>query len=112
LGLAYTPTFSIGLDFLFLAVGLLVVAFAATVPAMRAGLLKPIVAITKASAPRGAGGRTLRRAAARVRLPRPVVLGIGEAVAPPLRAILTLVTVLLGVATVVVAVGLDRKSVV
>ena len=109
LGLAYTPTFSIGLDFLFLAVGLLVVAVAATVPAMRAGLLKPIVAITKASAPRGAGGRTLRRVAARVRLPRPVVLGIGDAFARPLRAILTLVTVLLGVATVVVAVGLPRS---
>jgi len=109
LGLAYTPTFSIGLDFLFLAGGLLVVAVAATVPAMRAGLLKPIVAITKASAPRGAGGRTLRRVAARVRLPRPVVLGIGDAFARPLRAILTLVTVLLGVATVVVAVGLPRS---
>jgi putative ABC transport system permease protein len=109
LGLAYTPTFSIGLDLLFLASGLLVVAVAATVPAMRAGLLKPIVAITKASAPRGAGGRLLRQAGARARLPRPVVLGIGDAFARPLRAILTLVTVLLGVATVVVAVGLPRS---
>jgi putative ABC transport system permease protein len=111
LGLAYTPTFSIGLDLLFLASGLLVVAVAATVPAMRAGLLKPIVAITKASAPRGAGGRFLRQAGARVRLPRPLVLGIGDAFARPLRAILTLVTVLLGVATVVVAVGLPRSFV-
>src|SRR6266851_1888680 len=109
LGLAYVPSFSIGLDLLFLAGGLLVVTIAATLPALRAGLLKPIAAITKASAPRGAGGRTLRRAAARARLPRAVVLGIGDAFARPLRAILTLVTVLLGVATVVVAVGLPRS---
>ncbi len=109
LGLAYEPTFSIGLDLLLLAAGVLVVAVAATVPALRAGLLKPIAAITKASAPRGAGGRTLRRAAARVGLPRPVVLGIGDAFARPLRAALTLFTVLIGVATVVVAVGLPRS---
>jgi putative ABC transport system permease protein len=109
LGLAYVPTFSIGLDLLFLLVGLLVVAVAATVPALRAGLLKPISAIAKASAPHGAGGRMLRKAAASARLPRPVVLGIGDAFARPLRAILTLVTVLLGVATVVVAVGLPRS---
>ncbi|TMC83201.1 MAG: FtsX-like permease family protein [Chloroflexi bacterium] len=109
LGLAYTPTFSIGLDVLFLFGGLLVVAVAATVPALRAAQLKPIVAITKASAPRGAGGRLLRQGAARLRLPRPVVLGIGDAFARPLRAILTLVTVLLGVATIVVAVGLPRS---
>src|SRR5438093_1597749 len=73
------------------------------------GMLKPIVAITKASAPRGSGGRVLRHAAARLRLPRPVVLGIGDAFARPLRAALTLITVLLGVATVVVAVGLPRS---
>src|SRR5229473_2539092 len=109
LGLAYEPTFSIGLDLLLLVSGLLVVVVAATVPALRAGLLKPIAAITKASAPRGAGGRTLRRAAARARLPRAVVLGIGDAFARPLRAALTLLTVLIGVATVVVAVGLPRS---
>ena len=109
LGLAYTPTYSIGLDLLLLAGGLLVVAAAATLPALRAGLLKPIAAIAKASAPRGASGRVLRTAAARARLPRPIVLGVGDAFARPFRAILTLVTVLLGVATVVVAIGLPRS---
>src|SRR5437879_7483144 len=109
LGLAYEPTFSIGLDVLLLASGVLVVAIAATVPALRAGLLKPIAAIAKAAAPRGTGGRRLRSAAARARLPRPVVLGIGDAFARPLRAALTLITVLLGVATVVVAIGLPRS---
>ena len=109
LGLAYTPTFSIGLDLLLLAGGVLVVAVAATLPALRAGLLRPIAAIAKASAPRGTGGRSLRGAAARIRLPRPIVLGIGDAFARPLRAGLTLLTVLLGVATVVVAIGLPRS---
>ena len=109
LGLAYVPSFSIGLDLVVLAGGLLVVSVAAIVPALRAGLLKPITAITNATAPRGRSGRWLRLLAARLRLPRPVVLGIGDAFARPLRSILTLVTVGLGVATVVVAVGLPRS---
>ncbi len=109
LGLAYVPSFSIPLDLLLLAGGLLVVSVAATLPALRAGLLKPITAITNATAPRGASGRRLRRLAARLRFPRPIILGIGDAFARPLRAALTLVTVLLGVATVVVAVGLPRS---
>jgi putative ABC transport system permease protein len=109
LGLAYVPSLSIGLDLLLLTGGLLVVSVAATLPALRAGLLKPITAITNATAPRGASGRRLRRLMARLRLPRSVILGIGDAFARPLRAILTLVTVILAVATVVVAIGLPRS---
>jgi putative ABC transport system permease protein len=109
LGLAYVPSYSISLDLLVFAGGLLVVSIAATLPALRAGLLKPITAITNAAAPRSASGRRLRRLATRMRLPRAIVLGIGDAFARPLRAILTLVTVLLGVATVVVAIGLPRS---
>jgi putative ABC transport system permease protein len=111
LGLAYVPTYSVGLDLLLLAGGLLVVAVAATLPALRAGLLKPITAITNATAPRGASGRRLRRFGARLRLPRPVILGIGDAFARPLRAALTVLTVLIGVGTVVVAIGLPRSFV-
>jgi putative ABC transport system permease protein len=109
LGLAYVPSFSVALDLVVLAGGLLVVSIAAILPAIRAGLLKPITAITNASAPRGRSGRWLRIQAARLGMPRPVVLGIGDAFARPLRAILTLVTVVLGVATVVVAIGLPRS---
>jgi putative ABC transport system permease protein len=109
LGLTYVPTFSIPLDLLLLFGGLLVVSIAASLPAVRAGLLKPITAITHAGAPRGASGRRLRSLGTRMRLPRAVVLGIGDAFSRPLRAILTLVTVLLGVATVVVAIGLPRS---
>jgi putative ABC transport system permease protein len=109
LGLAYVPSFSIALDLLLLAGGLLVVSLAAALPALRAGLLKPITAITNATAPRGTSGRRLRRLTSRLRLPQPIVLGIGDAFARPLRAGLTLVTVLLGVATAVVAIGLPRS---
>ncbi len=109
LGLAYVPAFSIWLDLLLLVGGLVVVSIAATLPALRAGLLKPITAITNASAPKGASGRMLRQLAERFDLPRPIVLGIGDAFARPLRAVLTMVTVLLGVATVVVAIGLPRS---
>jgi putative ABC transport system permease protein len=109
LGLAYVPSFSIPLDLLLFAGGLLVVSAAATLPALRAGLLKPITAITNATAPRGASGRRLRRLTDRLRLPRPVILGIGDAFARPLRAILTLVTIILAVSTVVVAIGLPRS---
>ena len=108
LGLAYVPSFSIVLDLILLVGALIVVAVAATLPALRAGLLRPITAITNASAPRGASGRWLRVAASRLRLPRPIILGVGEAFARPLRAILTVVTVVLAVATVVVATGLPR----
>ena len=109
LGLAYQPSYSVGLDLLLLAGGLLVVAVAATLPALRAGFLRPVAAIANASAPRDFSGRRLRRLSERLRLPRPVVLGIGDAFARPLRAILTLLTVLIGVTTVVVAIGLPRS---
>ena len=109
LGLAYTPTFSIGLDLVTLAGALLVVALAALAPAFRAGLLKPVVVIANASAPRGQSGRGLRRLAANLRLPRPVVIGAGDAFARPARAILTLVAILIGLATITVALGLPRS---
>jgi len=109
LGLAYQPTFSLALDLLALVEALLIVTIAAVIPAFRAGRLKPAAIIANASAPRGHGGRWLRRLAARGRLPRPMVLGLGEAAARPGRAILTLLAIVLGVATVVVALGEARS---
>src|SRR5256886_10851710 len=78
LGLAYTPTFSIGLDLLLFAGGILVVAVAPAGPPLRAGLLKPIVAITKASPPRGAGGHPPPRPPGPFRLPTPACPGLGD----------------------------------
>lgn len=109
LGLAYSPTFSLPGDLLALAGLLLLVALAATLPALRAGLLKPSAVIVGASAPSGSGGRWLRRQASRLKLPQALTLGVGDAFARPLRGTLTLLAVLLGVATAVVAVGLPRS---
>ena len=109
LGLAYEPTFSPVVDAAALIGALAVVTIAALLPAFRAGLLKPVVVIANATAPRGRSGRWLRRLASRVRLPRPVVLGFGDAFSRPARAILTLLAIVVGVATVVVALGVPRS---
>ena len=108
LGLAYETTFSPALDLLALVGALLIATIAAVIPAFRAGRLKPAAVIANAAAPRGQSGRWLRSLASRVRLPRPIVLGLGEAAARPVRAILTLLAIVLGVATVVVALGEAR----
>jgi putative ABC transport system permease protein len=76
---------------------------------LRAGLLKPAVVIANAAAPRGNSGRWLRRLASRVGLPRPIVLGLGDAAARPARSVLTLLAIILGVASVVVALGEARS---
>ena len=109
LGLAYQPTFSPSLDFLAFAGALLIVAIAAMIPAFRAGRLKPAAVIANAAAPRGNSGRWLRRLASGARLPRPIVLGLGEAAARPVRSLLTLLAIVLGVVTVVVALGEARS---
>jgi putative ABC transport system permease protein len=108
LGLAYQASFSPAIDLLAFAGALLIVTVAALLPALRAGLLKPAVVIANASAPRGRSGRWLRTLASWGRLPQPMVLGLGEAAARPMRAILTLVAIFVGIATVVVALGETR----
>ena len=109
LGLAYQATFSPALDLIALGGALLIVTIAAVIPAFRAGRLKPAVVIANAAAPRGYSGRWLRGLASQLRLPRPIVLGLGEAAARPVRATLTLLAIVLGVATVVVALGESRS---
>ncbi len=109
LGLAYEASFSPALDLLAFAGALVVVTIAALIPALRAGLLKPVVVIANATAPRGRSGRWLRSVASRLRLPRAVVLGLGEAAARPVRAVLTLVAIFVGIATIVVALGETRS---
>jgi putative ABC transport system permease protein len=109
LGLAYEPTFSIPLDLLALLGVLAVVALAASVPALRAGLLKAARVMSSASAPSGSGGTWVRHQAARLKLPRPVGLGAGEAFARPLRGALTVLAILIGVATILVGLGLPQS---
>jgi putative ABC transport system permease protein len=86
--------------------GLLVVALAAALPALRAGLLRPVDAITQSARP-GRRRRSWIGALTRaLRLPRPVSLGASDAFARPVRGLLTTVAVVIGVATLVFALGL------
>jgi putative ABC transport system permease protein len=109
LGLTYEPTFSIPIDLLALLGVLAVVALAASLPALRAGLLKPARVMSNATGPSGSSGTWVRRQAARLRLPRQIGLGAGEAFARPLRSVLTALAVLIGVATILAGLGLPRS---
>jgi putative ABC transport system permease protein len=84
----------------------LLVAVAAVGPAARAGRLAANEAISVGRAPHAGRGLRLRRALAASRLPRSVALGVGMPLARPSRAAGTVVAVLLGVVTLVFAVGL------
>jgi putative ABC transport system permease protein len=93
-------------DLLALAGVLLVVALAACIPAMRAGRLSAIQAITEGTAPGTPRGSWLGRRLQRLGVPRVLSLGAGEAFARPLRGILTVAVILIGVATVAFASGM------
>lgn len=82
------------------------VLLSAVGPATRAGRLPAVQAITVGRAPRAGRGFRLRRALMRMRLPRPVGLGLAAPLARPSRAAVTVVAVLLGAATFVLAAGL------
>jgi putative ABC transport system permease protein len=84
--------------------GILVsVATAAALPALRAGRMSPVAAIAGGGAPRSPRAWRASRQLRRLRLPRPLSLGAGDAFARPLRAALTVLAVLVGVTTIVVA---------
>jgi putative ABC transport system permease protein len=83
-----------------------VVGLAAAAAAARAGRLTAVQAITVGRAPGAGRGFRIRRALAATRLPRPVSFGLGTPSARPARAAGTVVAVLLGATTVVLAVGL------
>lgn len=89
---------------------LLAVLLAAAIPALRAGRLSTVAAISTGATPQTTKSSKLSHQLQRLRLPRPVSLGTGDAVARPLRSALTVLAVLVGVATIVFAIGL-RDSV-
>src|SRR5262249_20556528 len=86
---------------------LLVVGIFAALPALRAGLLKPVTAITIGTAPGPQRRSLLSALLQRLHLPRPLSLGAGDAFARPLRGLLTTVAVLVAVATLTFAFGLQ-----
>jgi putative ABC transport system permease protein len=82
------------------------VAVAAIVPALRAGRLRAADAIAVGRTPRDGRGRWAERFAGRLRVSRPVSLGLAHPFARPARSTLTGATIAFGVATVTLAVGL------
>jgi putative ABC transport system permease protein len=82
---------------------------AALGPAVRAGRLSAIDAIAAGRAPRSGRGYAAHRLAARLRLPRPVGLGVAAPFARPARTVVTLAAVAFGATAVIFAVGLHSS---
>jgi len=90
------------------AMALLVVA-AASVPALRAGRLSAIAAITAGQAPRTGHGYAAHRLAGKVALPRPITIGLAASFSRPARTAATLAAILFGTIAVIMAAGLNTS---
>jgi putative ABC transport system permease protein len=88
---------------------LVLTALAALGPALRAGRLSAAEAIASGRAPRSGRGYTAHRLAARLRLPRPVGLGLAAPFARPARTVVTLAAVAFGATAVIFAFGLSSS---
>jgi putative ABC transport system permease protein len=88
-----------------LAGTLLVVAAAALVPSVRAASTNAVQALAVGTGQAVGGRDWLGRALQRLRLPRPVSLGVDDAFLRPTRAVLTVTALVIGVATIAFAVG-------
>ncbi len=83
------------------------VALTALGPALRAGRLSAVQAIALGHAPRQGRGYAMHRLASRLRLPRPVSIGLAAPFARPARTAGTLAAIMFGVTAVVFAIGLN-----
>jgi putative ABC transport system permease protein len=84
-------------------------ALAALGPALRAGRLSAAEAIAAGRAPRAGRGYAAHRLAARLRLPRPVGLGLAAPFARPARTIVSLAAIAFGATAVIFAFGLHSS---
>jgi putative ABC transport system permease protein len=84
-------------------------ALAALGPALRAGRLSAAEAIAAGRAPRMGRGYAAHRLAARLRLPRPIGLGLAAPAARPARTVVTLAAVAFGATAVIFAFGLHSS---
>jgi putative ABC transport system permease protein len=92
------------------ALGMVVlVCISALLPAARAGRMGAVQAIAAGRAPRQGRGYAAHRLLARLRLPRPVTIGLAAPFARPTRAAATLVAILLGATAVTFAIGLSSS---
>jgi putative ABC transport system permease protein len=78
-------------------------------PALRAGRLSAAEAIAAGRAPRAGRGYAAHRLAARLRLPRPVGLGLAAPFARPARTAVTLAAIAFGATAVIFAFGLSSS---
>ncbi|MDQ2743488.1 MAG: ABC transporter permease [Chloroflexota bacterium] len=106
LGLPSPFTAAVPVDLTVLAGILVVATLAAFIPAWRAGHLSAVRAITMGSAPAAGRASGLGMRLSHLPLPRPISLGLADALARPLRSIETLGAISIGVATVVFALSL------
>lgn len=83
-----------------------VTGIAACLPALRAGRLSAVQAISAGQAPRSGRGYVAQRLLGRLPLPRAVTIGLAGPFARPSRTALTLAAVLLGTTAVTFAAGL------
>ena len=88
---------------------LVLTVLAALGPALRAGRLSAVQAIAAGRAPRAGRGYAAHRLAARLRLPRPVGLGLAAPFARPARTAVTLAAVVFGATAVIFAFGLNSS---
>lgn len=86
-----------------------VVAVAALLPSLRAARLSAVEAISVGRAPRLGRGYAVHRLLARLRLPRPVTIGLAAPFARPSRTAMTVAAVLFGATAVVFSAGLDSS---
>jgi hypothetical protein len=82
---------------------------AALVPAVRAGRLSAVQAVTAGQAPRAGHGHAAYRLAGRLPLPRPVTAGLAAPFTRPARSAATLATITIGLTAAVLAVGLSSQ---
>jgi putative ABC transport system permease protein len=82
---------------------------AALLPALRAGRLSAVAAISAGRAPRQGHGYAAHRLLGRLALPRPVTIGLAAPFARPARTAVTLTAILLGATAVTFAVGLGES---
>jgi len=82
---------------------------AAAVPAMHAGRLSAVTAITAGQAPRAGRGYAPHRLAGRLALPRPVTIGLAAPFSRPARSAVTLAALTFGLAGVVLAASLNAS---
>jgi putative ABC transport system permease protein len=82
---------------------------AAAVPAVRAGRLSAVAAITAGQAPPTGRGYVPHRLAGRLALPRPVTIGLAAPFSRPARSAVTLAALTFGLAGVVLAASLNAS---